>query len=146
MKKLLLIILLLFVSAPAIASERTKVALVSTGGQKCKMVETVTVGMNFNVQGIELGEAKSLMENKMAEIENIATSLEISNMELQNYSYNIYANSTGCGHGASNNLYQFNGNLSFKLDSADKTDALMDALAEKGFNVNFNMNAYRQCQ
>lgn len=144
MKKLL--VLLLLVSIPAIASERVMMASGITG-KNCKMVENVTINMSYNEQGIELANAKNMMDDKLAVVQDSATSLGIENIELQSYSYNIYANNNGgCGANTSSGNYQFNGNLSFLLKSADKTDELMKALSEKGFYVNFNLNAYRQCQ
>ncbi|MDH5722736.1 MAG: hypothetical protein OEY94_05375 [Alphaproteobacteria bacterium] len=111
------------------------------------MTETVSVSMSFNEQEIDLANARGMMDDKLGTVQEIATGLGIENLELQSYSYNIYANNNGgCSTSSSARNYQLNGNLSFMLKSADKSDELMKALSEKGFYVNFNLNAYRQCQ
>ena len=146
MKKLFLITLFV-ISSPALASEKFDMRSAITG-QNCSMVETASVSMSFNEQGIDLAKASKLMDEKRATVQEVATGLGIEGIELQSYSYNVYANNNGgCGGStASTENYQFNGNLSFLLRSADKSEALMKALSEKGFYVNFNLNAYRQCQ
>jgi len=145
MKRLL--ILFLFISTPAIASERAMISSSIITGKSCEMTETVSVSMSFNEQEIDLANARGMMDDKLGTVQEIATGLGIENLELQSYSYNIYANNNGgCSTSSSARNYQLNGNLSFMLKSADKSDELMKALSEKGFYVNFNLNAYRQCQ
>lgn len=116
-------------------------------GQKCEMVENVTLGLNFNNVPVKIAEAREYITSKSEEIESIATELGIEDLEIQNMNYNIYANNHGGCHMQVDGMeYRMNGGMSFKMQDAEKASVLMERLGEKGYMVNFNMNAYRQCQ
>lgn len=114
--------------------------------QTCKMVETVTLNINFNNIPIELKEASGFMEQKAEDVTAKAADLGIEKIDIQNMSYNVYSyNNGGCNAGATSQ-FQLNGSFSFQLKDSKKAITLMESLSDMGYNVNFNMNAYRQCQ
>ena len=120
-----------------------------TGQQNCSMVETATVGINFSNVPIDINSAKSYTQEKADEVMALAADLGIEDITLQNLNYNVYSNySGGCQGGATQiGQYTLSGGISFQVNSgAEKAAMLMEAIGEKGYNVNFNMNAYRQCQ
>jgi len=120
--------------------------LMNASGQSCEMVESATLGVNFSNVAIELKASKSFIQQKADEIMALAADLAISDITIQNMNYNIYSGSnSGCSKPAQQ-AYQLSGNISFKMPDAMLAEKLMEALGEKGYNVNFNMNAYRQCQ
>ena len=119
----------------------------SDSGQNCKMVETATLGINFNNVPIELKSSKSYVQQKADEILTLAADLAIEDIHIQNMNYNIYTNNYGgCNNTSTPSSYQLNGNVSFQMPNAENAEKLMEFIGEKGYNVNFNMNAYRQCQ
>ena len=121
--------------------------IIASGNQQnCKMVETATVGINFNNVPTDIKSAKSYTQEKADEVITIAKDLGIEDIIVQNMNYNVYSNNGGGCSGAVASQYNLNGNISFQIADAEKAANLMEAISEKGYKVNFNMNAYRQCQ
>ncbi len=112
------------------------------------MVETANLGINFSNVPIELKSSKSYVQQKADEILAIAADLAIEDIHIQNMNYNIYTNNNNYNNCNKDtpSTYQLNGNISFQMPNAANAEKLMEAIGDKGYNVNFNMNAYRQCQ
>lgn len=156
MKKIILLSALMLMPMTAQATEGAadRVAIPYMGGtsgvpaQDCKMVETISLGVNFNNINIEIGKAKSFVDEKMAEIEAFAKEVGIGKFEVQNVSYNVYANnySGGCGMPSAPAQYQMNGSFSYTVDDAAKAAELTKKVEAKGYQINLNSSAYRQCQ
>ncbi len=136
MRKLLLAtILTAFLTQPAHA---TKVAAgILPGG--CVMVETISLGINFNIMAATLMEAKAKFDEKMQQISNFAKKMEIDKFEPQSMNYNIYSQQN-------NNMssYQLNGSAQYQLKSADVAFKFAEFLEKEKFTVNVNSNSYRQ--
>ena len=113
--------------------------------ERCPMKENAQLGVNFNNQPVELDALKDYMQSKIDEIQAIAADMGVEDLVVQSMNYNIY-NNYGGGIPATKPSYMMNGNLAFTLGSASQGAGLMEKLGEKGYIVNFNMNAYRQCQ
>lgn len=133
------------------AQETAKPAIMSsTSAQNCKMVETSQVGINFNNPLTDFKTARTFIDDKMNEIKVIAADLAIENLEVQSLNYNVYSNSnySGCGAAPANipQTIQLSGSIAFNITDSSKASALMEKLGEKGYNVNFNLSSYRQCQ
>lgn len=117
-------------------------------GSNCSLVENANIGINFSNQQISLSDAKDYMSKKREEVEAAAAQMGIEDLDFQNINYSIYNHNNGvCNIQNSNsNFYQLNGNMSFQLQDSEKATDLMEKLGDLGYNVNLNMNAYRQCQ
>ena len=140
------VVLIGTLSSGVFASEKiARSIMTDANGKECSMVETANVGVNFNNIETELKESRSYIDKKVDDISAIALGLGIEDLEINSLNYNIYSNNSG-GCNASNNGYRLNGNISFKMSNSEKAAELMEALNEKNYNVNFNMNAYRQCR
>ena len=119
---------------------------VTTNGQKCTMQETAQVGVSWNNAVIaKLGKVGAEMDKKIDEVLALAKQAQLSKIEVQSYSYNVYPVSGGFSAGA-NLPYQYSGNVSFMVEPCAKASDLMALLAAKGYSANLNVNAYRQCQ
>ncbi len=139
----------------AVAPLKTTVADIAVApaptGQNCKMIETVQFGVNFSNVNVDPKAAKTFVDDKIAELRTLAADIGIEKLEVQSLNYSIYNNNYnygGCGAAPAPTpaLLQLNGNISFIVDDSAKGTALMEKAGEKGYNVNFNLNAYRQCQ
>tara|TARA_R110002095_G_scaffold206163_2_gene189983 strand:- start:783 stop:1232 length:450 start_codon:yes stop_codon:yes gene_type:complete len=128
------------------AQARKAVLVSDANAQTCKMVETATLGINFSNIPVDLKSSKSFIQQKADEILAIAADLGIDDIQVQNMNYSIYSNNNGGCNASTASVYQLSGNVSFQIPNAGKAESLMQALGEKSYNVNFNMNAYRQCQ
>ncbi|MBK9585029.1 MAG: hypothetical protein KA099_04415 [Alphaproteobacteria bacterium] len=135
----------------ATAVLKTDMVVAAPAGQNCKLVETVQFGVNFNNINVDPKTAKTYMDEKIAELRALAADLGIEKLEIQNLNYSVYNNNYnygGCGAAPApaTPVVQLNGNVSFIVEDSAKGTALMEKAGEKGYNVNFNLNAYRQCQ
>ncbi|MCB1681588.1 MAG: hypothetical protein H6858_07400 [Rhodospirillales bacterium] len=159
MKKLFLCVSSIALSIPLSAqAQETKavkadIIVAAPVPQNCKLVETVQFGVNFSNVSVDPKTAKSFMDDKISELRALAKDLGIENLEIQNLNYSIYNNNynynyANCGGAPASApaVMQLNGNVSFIVGDSAKGTALMEKAGEKGYNVNFNMNAYRQCQ
>lgn len=150
MKSMKTAIMLTALTAMFIPSVNAKVAIARSApdGKNCKMVETANLGINFSNVPIELKSSKSYVQQKADEILTIAADLAIENIHIQNMNYNIYTNNNNYNNCNKDTpaTYQLSGNVSFQMPNAANAEKLMEAIGDKGYNVNFNMNAYRQCQ
>lgn len=132
---------------------RADVVVAAPVPQNCKLIETVQFGVNFNNVNVEPKTAKTFMDDKIADLRNIAKDVGIESLEIQNLNYSVYNNnynyaytSYGSTPAALPTVMQLNGNVSFIVQDSAKGTALMEKAGEKGYNVNFNLSAYRQCQ
>ena len=77
----------------------------------------------------------------------LAKQTGIQKIEVQSYNYNVYPVSSGSPTAPGSPVpYQYNGSVSFSIDSLAKGPDLMAVLSDKGYSANLNVNAYRQCQ
>ena len=128
----------------ALAWERGPVA--AANGQNCTMQETGQVGVTFNnVMVAKLDRIAAEMDHKIDEVLTLAKQAQLTKVEVQSYSYNVYPVSSGLPAGSSV-PYQYNGNVSFAVEPCTKASELMSLLAAKGYTANLNVSAYRQCQ
>ncbi len=150
MKSMKTAIMLTALTAMFIPSVNAKVAIARSAPatKDCKMVETANLGINFSNVPIELKSSKSYVQQKADEILAMAADLAIDDIHIQNMNYNIYTNNNNYNNCNKDtpSTYQLNGNISFQMPNAANAEKLMEAIGDKGYNVNFNMNAYRQCQ
>lgn len=106
----------------------------------CKMVENITVGINFNNVGASsIMDAKLQFDKKAAQIAEVATELKLEKMEPHSMNYNIYAQNN-------NNMekYRLNGGYQYKMTSSDTAFKFASALEQKGMNANINSSSYRR--
>ena len=144
MRSLAVLGIAVFAAASASAWERGAVS--TANGQKCTMQETGQVGISFNnVMVTKLDRIASEMDQKIDELLALAKQAQLTKIEVQSYSYNVYPVSTGSPPSA-NVPYQYSGNVSFSVEPCAKASELMSLLAAKGYSANLNVNAYRQCQ
>ena len=115
-------------------------------GQNCEMVKTATLSINFSNVPTEIKDTQSYVDKKVDAVLKIADGLDVESIHIQNMSYNVYSNNSGGCHGNVSARYNLNGNVSFQIGNAEKAAALLEKLDDEGYNVNFNMNAYRQCR
>lgn len=114
--------------------------------RSCEMVETATLGVSFNQVPVKLDGFQEYINMKRDEIFNLAADLQITDIVLQNMNYNInYFYNNGFPRDEKKD-YVMNGNLSFQMKDADKAPLLMEKVGALGYQVNFNVNAYRQCR
>jgi uncharacterized protein YggE len=128
------------------ASAWEKGAVSSANGQNCTMQETGQVGVSFNnVMVAKLERIGAEMDQKINEVLALAKQAQLTKIEVQSYSYNVYPVSSGLP-AVANLPYQYSGNVSFLVEPCAKASELMSLLAAKGYSANLNVNAYRQCQ
>ena len=131
-------------AAGASAWEKGQVS--TSNGQSCTMQETGQVGVSFNnVMVAKLERIGAEMDQKIDEVLALSKQAQLTKIEVQSYSYNVYPVSSGFPPGA-NLPYQYSGNVSFLVEPCAKASELMSLLAAKGYSANLNVNAYRQCQ
>lgn len=152
MKKFLLISTLCFVSFAAHADERTAIPYMGgdmgIGGQNCRMIETNTLVVNFNNIPVTVSKAKAFMDERVAEIETLAKQAGLQKFELNSLNYSVYGNSTGggCGEMVAPVQYILSGSVGYTLDDVTKAESLIKQIEAKGYQINLNSNAYKQCQ
>jgi uncharacterized protein YggE len=133
-----------FWAAGAFAWEKGPVSM--SNGQNCTMQESGQVGVSFNnVMVARLDRIGAEMDQKIDEVLALAKQAQLSKIDVQSYSYNVYPVSSGLPAGASV-PYQYSGSVSFLVEPCAKASELMSLLAAKGYSANLNVNAYRQCQ
>ena len=134
--------------APAAAEDRRKITQPSSGGPTCAFSETGQVGVNFNnVMVTKLDRVGAELDGKIQEISALAKQAQLTKIEVQSYSYNVYPMSSGSPNVPGQAIpYQYNGSVSFAVEPSNKAPALMSLLASKGYSANLNVSAYRQCQ
>ena len=134
--------------APAAAEDRRKFTQPTRGGQTCALSETSQVGVNFNnVMVTKLDRVGAELDGKIQEISALEKQAQLTKIEVQSYSYNVYPVSSGHPNVTGQAVpYQYSGSVSFAVEPSDKAPALMSLLASKGYSANLNVSAYRQCQ
>ncbi len=120
--------------------------LVRTDMSQCEMNKNMTLGINFNNVFVTAEESGAYVQTKITEIETIAKENGVEKILIQNMNYNI--NSV---HGSYNQpkvegQFRLHGNINFQLQGDKEPVNLLKALDEKGYNVNFRVNANRQCR
>ncbi|GEM_PF-2159588 len=120
--------------------------------ENCEMLESIMLDVTFSNVPIDI----TYVKQEAGKIQLLAKDMGIEDITIQNMSYNTYNNNSsgGCGQALSEEHklngdtaeYKLSGYLSFMIDNAEKAKSLMDKLIEQGYNVNFSMSAYRQCQ
>ncbi|PCJ97254.1 MAG: hypothetical protein COA45_09950 [Zetaproteobacteria bacterium] len=146
MNKILLCTLITVVSMAAFDSFAKSKRASNLNDPTCDMVETATLGVSFNQIPVALDGFQAYINSKRDKIFKLAADLEISDIVLHNINYNIIHNNQGGYPSAEEKYYVMNGGLSFKMKDANKVPLLMEKVSALGFQVNFNMNAYRQCR
>jgi hypothetical protein len=144
MRNIAVLVIAVFWAASASAWEKGRVS--TANGQNCTMQETGQVGVSFNNMMVaKLERIGAEMDQKIDEVLALAKQAQLTKIEVQSYSYNVYPVSSGFPPGA-NLPYQYSGNVSFLVEPCAKASELMSLLAAKGYSANLNVNAYRQCQ
>lgn len=132
----------------AYASERIKISSDVQTQKECPMIENVTLSLSFNSAPLALDDIENFMKKQQSVFDEIAKSVGVDDLLVQNMGYNIYDSNPGAinmADGESIRTYAFNGSISFKLDTAEQGKALLKALSGKGYIPNLSVNAYRQC-
>ncbi|MGE3714704.1 MAG: hypothetical protein AB7F82_09310 [Alphaproteobacteria bacterium] len=103
----------------------------------CKLVETVTVGVNINnVMVNTIADAKAQFDKKSAEVTDVAGELKIDSHQMQSANYNIYAQGNGS--------YNMSGSFQYKMPSSEMAFKFATTLEKKGLTPSINSNSYRQ--
>lgn len=150
---LLFLALIGLFSVPALAEDRamgTARAKAQAEAQECTLQETANVGFNFNGTESDPLQIKAKIDKKIDDARALAKEAGVETLEVQSYNYSVYANnaSGGCCEGdcaGSGSGYQMNGSVNFTVKPAAKAGGFAALLSQKGFNANFNVNAYNQC-
>ena len=126
--------------------------LKNTDKQKnCVMQETANVSVSFNGQESDMTKVKVKIDQKIESARALGSEAGLESVELQNYSYNVYSNNNGgggcCGDNCSggNQTFNMNGSFSFVVKPIDKAPDFAALLTKHGYNTNFNVNAYNNC-
>jgi hypothetical protein len=144
MRNIAVLVIAVFWAAGAAAWEKGQVS--TANGQNCTMQETGQVGVSFNNMMVaKLERIGAEMDQKIDEVLALAKQAQLTKIEVQSYSYNVYPVSSGLP-AVANLPYQYSGNVSFLVEPCAKASELMSLLAAKGYAANLNVNAYRQCQ
>jgi uncharacterized protein YggE len=135
-------------SAPVGAWEKDARPMPGNPGQSCAMQEQGQIGVNFNnVMVTDLKALGAEMDRKIDEVIALAKQSGIQKIEVMSYNYNVYPVSSGYPTAPGVAMpYQYNGSVSFTIDSLAKGPDLMALLSGKGYAATLNVNAYRQCQ
>lgn len=117
-------------------------------GDNCSVKETCTVTTSFSFMENNPRDAKSRVDKKAIEIEELAKKVGVDKFELQNYSFNIYPQNSGSFDSEEavkgGYRYQVNGSFNYQVSPSDKAIAIMEQLRAKKMQTSLNVNAYRQ--
>ena len=126
-------------SKPVMASADSK-------SPNCEMKKNVSVNVSFNNPQSEMLNSEDHITSKIAEVKSVAAELGIEELIIQSYNLNINSNNYGgCGFNSGKNVYGINGSINTQVKPADKGEAFLEALVEKGYTGNLYLNANRQC-
>jgi hypothetical protein len=121
-------------------------AEMATPTQNCPMQETGAISFNLNGTESDITKIKSLIDAKIEEVKAVAAEAKISDINLNNYSYNTSPiNNGNCGATNPASSLQYNASFTFEVKEANKASELATLLISKGHNVTLNVNAYKQC-
>jgi uncharacterized protein YggE len=123
----------------ALASKR----IPHQGGGGCTMQENVSLSVNFNIRAKSFQEAKKKYEEKMQQLDTFAKQQNIQKFDLQSMNYSINSQQISYDDGMPEQGYQLSGNASYQLDSADNAFKLGEFLTQQKFQINVNVNKYR---
>lgn len=112
----------------------------ATAAPACKLQESVSINVNFNLHASSFAEAKQKFDEKMKKVAEFAAQQKIAKFELQSMSYNI--NTQGNYEGAESG-YQMNGSANYQLSSSEDAFKLGEFLTQQKFQVSVNGNSYR---
>lgn len=123
------------------------------GESRCSMVGSSNLGVNFNVTEKDMSTVKNLLDSKQAEIRQIAAGNGITSIDLQSMNYNVNTSGSASKKCYSSSdegneaiTYQVYGNFNWKIEPEENVLPFMEALIQKGFNANVNVNTHKQCQ
>lgn len=120
--------------------------------RKCTSREEVNLSVSFENQIIEVKQAVTYIDDRIKEIEAIAKESGVPEIELKGKTVNINSNQNKYRHQMqglpepSPTAVSLNGNASFSLENGEQAGAFIEALQNKGFNINFRMSMNRQCR
>ena len=150
--KILMVAALLYIGlVPASAKEAIADSRIAydTPAAPCPMTDNSQVSINFNSQETDLTQVKTIMNNRLKEIEALAKEAGVDKFEMQSMSYNIYENNpSGCNcatEAGKHSMYQLSGSMSFNVLPSEKAADLMVLLNKKGYTSGLNVSMYRQC-
>jgi hypothetical protein len=116
---------------------------VATGAQAITRptcpVENAQVNVTFSGMDTDVTAARAKLDAKMAEIKGLAQEQQFTELVVQSHNYSISTGYAGAGAEA---RYQYNGNISFRLQPAEKALDFMQLLAKKGYQTSINVNSY----
>lgn len=154
MKKILITLLAsaAVVSVPAYAGKSvisTEMANRILPGN-CDLKETVTLAVNFNRKVRSFSEAKTVIDEQMKKVNELAEQQQIKPLVIQSQSQNVSAQPTSyLPDGTPDNYnYNVNGNVSYMIKSADAAYKFAEFLTQQKMQVSLSSNAYRSgnCQ
>lgn len=147
-KTVLLSCALLIAAGPAFAESVVSISAPAVNNKGCRFVETANFGINFGNVTLDALAAKTYVSEKIAEIQAMAQTVGLETLEINSINYNLYSNANNYTYAGSmppQPQLQLSGNITFIVTDPQKGVYLMQEAAQKGFNVNFSLNAYRQC-
>jgi hypothetical protein len=120
--------------------------------RKCTSREEVNLSVTFENQIIEVKQAVTYIDDRIKEIEALAKESGVGEIELKGKTVNINSNQNKYRHQIqglpepSPTAVSLNGSANFSLENGEQAGAFIEALQNKGFNINFRMSMNRQCR
>ena len=131
-----------YIAVACILAAPANATILPAGGE-CVMKENVSISINFNMKAASLTDAKTKVDEKMAQIKAFAAKQKIDNIEPQSMNYNISQQNYG-NNSDREKEYRVSGNLSYKLDSSDVAFTFAEFLEKEDYRVTLNSNSYRR--
>jgi hypothetical protein len=120
-------------SAPALAHAQI-------GVSRACPVENAQVSVGFNGMDVDVMQARSKLDAKIAEVKALAQEQQFTKLVIQSYNYSI--NSSYNGGVGGEMRYQYNGSISFSILPTEKAVDFMQLLAKKGYQSSVNVSNY----
>ena len=127
----------LIVVGQAVADEALKVAPPPIQ-QPCHMEETASIGVNITDNAPDIKTISSIIDKKIEEIKAAGMEAKTSQFELQNYNYNISSTSNG-------GIFVYSASFNYEIKPARAAPDIMALLISKGYVINLNISANKQC-
>ena len=114
---------------------------------KCDLKKNITLNINLGNTFIPADEVGTYITSRIAEVETLAKDAGVEKIFVQNMNYNVnsYKNNN-YNQPPVNGQFRLNGSINFQIQGEKEPTSLLKALDEKGYNVNFRVNANRQCR
>lgn len=99
----------------------------------CSRNETSSISIQLNGSSEDVSAVRPKIDKLLKDVEETIKSTGAEQVLNQSYSYNIYNNE---------DVYNYNGSVSFNVSPASKAEAAYVALMKKGFKGSINYNSY----